>query len=41
MVAARPVGEPFTASTLNDPLERREAHETTSDLLPCALGVAG
>ena len=28
-----PVGEPFTASTLNDPLERREAHETTSDLL--------
>jgi hypothetical protein len=25
--------EPFTASTLNDPLERREAHETTSDLL--------
>ena len=27
------VGEPFTASTLNDPLERREAHETTSDLL--------
>ena len=27
-----PVGEPFTASTLNDPLERREAHETTSDL---------
>lgn len=28
-----PVGEPFTASTLNDPQERREAHETTSDLL--------
>ena len=28
-----PVGEPFTASTLTDPLERREAHETTSDLL--------
>ena len=28
-----PVGEPFTASTLNDPEERREAHETTSDLL--------
>ncbi len=28
-----PVGKPFTASTLNDPLERREAHETTSDLL--------
>ena len=28
-----PIGEPFTASTLNDPLERREAHETTSDLL--------
>ena len=28
-----PVGEPFTASTLNDPIERREAHETTSDLL--------
>ncbi len=28
-----PVGEPFTASTLNDPLEQREAHETTSDLL--------
>jgi len=28
-----PVGVPFTASTLNDPLERREAHETTSDLL--------
>jgi hypothetical protein len=27
-----PLGEPFTASTLNDPLERREAHETTSDL---------
>lgn len=28
-----PVGEPFTASTLKDPLERRQAHETTSDLL--------
>jgi hypothetical protein len=28
-----PIGEPFTASTLSDPLERREAHETTSDLL--------
>ena len=28
-----PVGEPFTASTLGDPLEWREAHETTSDLL--------
>jgi hypothetical protein len=28
-----PVGEPFTASTLSDPKERREAHETTSDLL--------
>jgi hypothetical protein len=28
-----PVGEPFTASTLTDPEERREAHETTSDLL--------
>jgi Copper type II ascorbate-dependent monooxygenase, C-terminal domain len=28
-----PVGEPFTASMLRDPLERREAHETTSDLL--------
>src|SRR5579864_7197772 len=28
-----PVGEPFTASTLSDPQERREAHETTSDLL--------
>jgi hypothetical protein len=28
-----PIGEPFTASTLTDPLERREAHETTSDLL--------
>ena len=28
-----PVGEPFTASTLTDPQERREAHETTSDLL--------
>jgi hypothetical protein len=28
-----PVGAPFTASTLNDPLERREAHETTSDLM--------
>jgi len=28
-----PVGEPFTASTLSDPLDRRQAHETTSDLL--------
>ena len=28
-----PDGEPFTASTLSDPQERREAHETTSDLL--------
>ena len=28
-----PVGEPFTANTLSDPRERREAHETTSDLL--------
>jgi len=28
-----PVGEPFTASTLNDPVEQRQAHETTSDLL--------
>lgn len=28
-----PVGEPFTASTLTDPNERRQAHETTSDLL--------
>ncbi len=28
-----PVGEPFTASALSDPEERREAHETTSDLL--------
>jgi hypothetical protein len=28
-----PVGEPFTASTLADPEERRQAHETTSDLL--------
>jgi len=28
-----PVGEPFTASTLKDPEERRQAHETTSDLL--------
>jgi hypothetical protein len=28
-----PVGEPFTASTLTDPAERRQAHETTSDLL--------
>ena len=28
-----PVGEPFTASTLSDPVEQREAHETTSDLL--------
>ena len=28
-----PVGEPFTASMLSDPDERRQAHETTSDLL--------
>ena len=28
-----PVGEPFTASTLTDPVEQRQAHETTSDLL--------
>jgi hypothetical protein len=28
-----PVGVPFTASTLRDPVERREAHETTNDLL--------
>src|SRR5215471_17048669 len=28
-----PVGAPFTASTLSDPVERRQAHETTSDLL--------
>jgi hypothetical protein len=28
-----PVGTPFTASTLTDPEERRQAHETTSDLL--------
>jgi hypothetical protein len=28
-----PVGEPFTASTLSDPEDRRQAHETTSDLL--------
>ena len=28
-----PVGEPFTASMLTDPQERRQAHETTSDLL--------
>ena len=28
-----PVGEPFTASTLSDPDERRQAHETTTDLL--------
>ena len=28
-----PVGEPFTASGLSDPEERRQAHETTSDLL--------
>jgi len=28
-----PVGEPFTASTLTNPEERRQAHETTSDLL--------
>jgi len=28
-----PVGRPFTASSLTDPAERRQAHETTSDLL--------
>ena len=28
-----PVGVPFTTSTLTDPEERRQAHETTSDLL--------
>jgi hypothetical protein len=28
-----PIGEPFTASTLKDPLDQRQAHETTSDLL--------
>ncbi len=28
-----PVGVPFTASTLIDPVEKRQAHETTSDLL--------
>jgi hypothetical protein len=28
-----PLGVPFTASTLSDPEERRQAHETTSDLL--------
>jgi hypothetical protein len=28
-----PRGKPFTASTLSDPAERRQAHETTSDLL--------
>jgi hypothetical protein len=28
-----PMGEPFTALTLSDPTERRQAHETTSDLL--------
>ncbi|HEY6765148.1 MAG TPA: hypothetical protein VI386_10270, partial [Candidatus Sulfotelmatobacter sp.] len=28
-----PVGTPFTASMLIDPAERRQAHETTSDLL--------
>jgi len=28
-----PIGEPFTASTLTDPAEQRQAHETTSDLL--------
>ena len=28
-----PVGVPFTASMLSDPNERRQAHETTSDLL--------
>ena len=28
-----PIGEPFTASTLKDVLDQRQAHETTSDLL--------
>jgi hypothetical protein len=28
-----PVGEPFTSATLTDPEERRQTHETTSDLL--------
>jgi hypothetical protein len=28
-----PIGEPFTASRLKDPVEQRQAHETTSDLL--------
>jgi Copper type II ascorbate-dependent monooxygenase, C-terminal domain len=28
-----PVGEPFTASSMKDPVEQRQAHETTSDLL--------
>jgi hypothetical protein len=28
-----PIGEPFIASMLADPVERRQAHETTSDLL--------
>ncbi|MBZ5687162.1 MAG: thiol-disulfide isomerase [Acidobacteriia bacterium] len=28
-----PIGEPFTASTLKDPVEQHQAHETTSDLL--------
>lgn len=28
-----PIGVPFTASTLSDPEDRREAHGTTSDLL--------
>jgi mono/diheme cytochrome c family protein len=28
-----PAGEPFTAAMLSDPEERRQAHETTSDLL--------
>ena len=28
-----PIGEPFTASALKDPLDQRQAHETTSDLL--------
>jgi Copper type II ascorbate-dependent monooxygenase, C-terminal domain len=28
-----PIGRPFTASTLSDPVEQRQAHETTSDLL--------
>ncbi len=28
-----PIGQPFTASTLSDPEEKRQAHETTSDLM--------